>query len=73
MDQIQRLGAIMLMMRDLQVSADLKLREHSGQLNKTVLLPAAGCQYLEAGGVIKEGAAPLLKPIRELKKALRAL
>ena len=48
MDQkIQRLKAIMLMMRDLQVSADLKLREHGGQ-RKTP--SAAACSRVPVSG-----------------------
>ena len=50
------------MMGDLQVSADLKLREHSGQLNKTVLLPAAGCQFP------KEGAKASEEYLQEMKE-----
>ena len=45
---------MMLMMADLQISQDRTLREHSGQLNKVVLMPVSAAKFPQEGAKVSE-------------------
>jgi hypothetical protein len=49
-----KMEEMMLMMADLQVSQDRTLREHSGQLNKVVLMPANAAKFPQEGAKVND-------------------